>query len=42
VRLDLLDAHEQHGIVVHDERGPRSPALVAAEVAGLRRERASR
>jgi len=35
MRLDLLDAHEQHGIVVHDEHGPRGPALVAAEVAGL-------
>lgn len=35
MRLDLLDAHEQHPIVVVDDTGPRDAACVAAEVAAL-------
>ncbi|MBY0276376.1 hypothetical protein K2Z84_13605, partial [Candidatus Binatia bacterium] len=35
MRLDLLDAHEQHPIVVHDDAGARDAARVAAEVAAL-------
>lgn len=35
MRLDLLDAQEQHPIVVADDSGPRDAAHVAAEVAAL-------
>ena len=35
MRLDLLDAQEQHPIVVHDEAGPRDATRVAVEVAAL-------
>lgn len=35
MRIDLLDAQEQHPIVVHDEAGPRDAVHVAAEVAAL-------
>jgi hypothetical protein len=35
MRLDLLDAQEQHPILVHDEAGSRDATRVAAEVAAL-------
>jgi anti-anti-sigma regulatory factor len=35
MRLDLLDAQEQHPIVVHDDGGPRDVARVAAEIEAL-------
>lgn len=35
MRLDLLDAQEQHPVVVHDHAGTRDPVAVAAAIAGL-------
>jgi hypothetical protein len=35
MRLDVLDAKEQHPIVVHDASGPRDPASVAGAVTAL-------
>ena len=35
MRLDVLDAQEQHPIVVHDASGPRDPASVADAVTAL-------
>ena len=35
MRLDLLDAQEQHPILVADDSGPRDAGRVAAEVAAL-------
>jgi hypothetical protein len=35
MRLDLLDAQEQHPIVVHDDDGPRDVTRIASEIEAL-------